>query len=79
MIEVMLRECIDLPMNDESREWYLIVLRQLILSDDFQRANKHRRHEIRSVIENLITSHGIDAKIQKACQRILLDCIHMLD
>lgn len=79
MIEVLLRECVDLPVEEPSREWYLIILRRLILSSDYIETNKHRRREIVQMLETLLETSHLESQSHRACQLLLLDCISILD
>lgn len=84
LVDVVLRESMDLPPEHESRVEYLVALDRALAAPAFRESQLYRRREILDMLESLLDAGAQeDSRLPRECvdtaQRLLLQYIDLLD
>ena len=81
LIDICLREVVDLPETDPLRAEYVLTLQELLLLSQWHKEGSYRADDVVTVVSDLITSGAADAvpAVRDAAESLLLECRDLLD
>lgn len=84
LIDIVLRECNDLPLDDRTRLPFLRVLEQALPSPFFLQAQMYRKKDLLSTLQNLLAvgvqdDSQVPREVVVLLQQLLLQYIDVLD
>ena len=84
LIDLVIRECTDLPQDDRTRLHYLLLLERVFDSQLYLQAQMYRKRELLNVLESLLDAGAeedsvLPIDVMDAIKRILFQYIDFLD
>lgn len=81
LVDICVREVVDLPDTDQLRAEFLLLLRDVLLFSQWAREGLYRADDIVSVVSDLVTTGAADAEpaVRDAAEALLVDCRELLD
>ena len=84
LIDLVIRECTDLPQNDPTRPHYLLLLERVLDSPMYLQAHMYRKRELLELLESLLDAGAeedsvLPRDVMDVTKRILFQYINLLD
>lgn len=84
LVDIIVRECTDLPPEDPTRPLYLVVLDRTLAAPVFLQAQRYRRRDVWSLLESLLaTDSRSDTRLPpetgSLLQQLLVRHVDLLD
>ncbi|CAI5742502.1 unnamed protein product [Hyaloperonospora brassicae] len=84
LIDLVIRECTDLPQNDPTRLHYLLLLERVLDSPMYLQAQMYRKRELLELLESLLDAGAeedsvLPRDVMDVTKRILFQYIDLLD
>jgi len=81
LVDICLRETVDLPESDPQRAEFLFLLKDVLLCTQWHAQGAYRADDVVRVVSDLVTSGAADAvgAVREAAEDLLVECRDLLD